>query len=117
MQNKTTEFSFILKPSKYGVGVFAVHDIKTGIHLRLFGEENEKVSIMRKKEAVPKLFRDYCPDRGEFLCAPKDFGCMEIGWYLNHSKNPNAYHKNYNRQNSIRSYRFAYKKRKKHSRK
>ena len=26
---------------------------------------------------------------------PKDFGCMEIGWYLNHSKTPNAYHRNY----------------------
>jgi hypothetical protein len=23
---------------------------------------------------------------------PPDFGCMEIGWYLNHSDTPNAYH-------------------------
>ena len=39
IMNKTSEFSFILKPSKYGVGVFAAHDIKKGTFLRLFGND------------------------------------------------------------------------------
>jgi SET domain-containing protein len=97
MQDKTTEFSFILKPVKHGVGVFAVHDIRTGTYLRLFRDENEpRVAVIRKKEDVHEFFRQYCVDRGDDLNCPKDFGRMEIGWYLNHSKTPNAYHKNYN---------------------
>lgn len=98
MENKTTEFSFILKPAEHGIGVFVAHDIKAGTYLRLFGNKTgtADVSITRKKEDIPEFFRQYCIDRSEILLCPKDFGCMEIGWYLNHSKIPNAYHRNYN---------------------
>lgn len=98
MQNQTTEFSFILKPAKYGVGVFAAHDIKEGSYLRLFGNENKnhRAPVIRDKKDVPKYFESYCIDRGEKLICPKDFGHMEIGWYLNHSKSPNAFHREYN---------------------
>lgn len=95
--NKTNEFSFVLKPTEHGVGVFAVHDIGKGTYLRLFGDEEETgdVSVVRKKEDVPELFREYCVDRGDTMRCPADFGCMELGWFLNHSKAPNAFHKNY----------------------
>lgn len=96
MENKTTEFSFILKPSKHGIGVFAAHDIEKGTYLRLFNEENIETAVLRRKKDIPKLFQEYCPDRGVMLLCPRDFGHMEIGWYMNHSKAPNAYHKNYN---------------------
>ena len=98
MQNQTTEFSFVLKSTKYGVGVFAVHDIKEGSYLRLFGDKNNgcRAFVIRDKKDVLKDFEHYCIDRGEKLACPKDFGCMEIGWYLNHSKSPNAFHRNYN---------------------
>ncbi len=97
MQNQTTEFSFVLKPVKYGVGIYATHDIKEGSYLRLFGDENKdrRASVIRDKKDVPKDFVPYCIDRGEKIACPKDFGCMEIGWYLNHSKSPNAFHRNY----------------------
>lgn len=97
MEDKTTEFSFILKPAEHGIGVFAAHDIKKDTYLRVFGDENvdSDVSIMIKKEDVPKYFQQYCVDRGDSLRCPADFGRMEVGWHLNHSKNPNAYHKNY----------------------
>lgn len=96
-ETKTTEFSFILKPSKHGIGVFAAHDIKEGTYLRFFGVETieTNVSEIREKKDVPKLFQQYCVDRGDKLVCPKDFGHMEVGWYLNHSKTPNTYHKNY----------------------
>lgn len=100
MQNKTTEFSFVLKPSQRGIGVFAVHDIKKDIYLRLFGDKAELTdssSVIRKKIDVPEMFWQYCIDRGDSLLCPKDFGCLEIGWYLNHSLTPNAYRDdNYN---------------------
>lgn len=97
-ETTTTEFSFVLKPSEHGIGVFATHDIKTDTHLRFFGVEtiSTNVSVVRKKEDVPTLFQQYCVDRGDILVCPKDFGHMEVGWYLNHSKTPNAYHHNYN---------------------
>lgn len=95
MQDKTTEFSFILKPSKFGVGVFATHDIKAGAYLRLFdmGHNN---TVLRGEKDIPEIFRGYCIERGEYISCPKDFGHMEIGWYLNHSKEPNAFHIDYN---------------------
>lgn len=37
MQTATDEFSFILKPTEHGVGVFATHAIKRGTHLRPLG--------------------------------------------------------------------------------
>lgn len=95
MKNKTTEFSFILKPSEHGVGVFAAHNIEKDTYLRLFNEERVEVSILRRKEDVPETFKDYCVDKGDMMLCPKDFGCMEVGWYINHSKAPNAYHDNY----------------------
>lgn len=97
MPETTTEFSFILKPAKHGIGVFAAHDINKGTYLRFFGEETEttNVSVIRKKDDVPKYFQQYCVNRGDTLVCPRDFGRMEVGWHLNHSKNPNAHHKNY----------------------
>jgi SET domain-containing protein len=97
VENKTTEFSFILKPAEHGIGVFATHDIKKGTFLRLFGNEgrDRNNSVRRKKKDVPTLFHKYCVDRGEQVACPADFGHMEIGWHLNHSRTPNTYHKNY----------------------
>lgn len=92
-EDKTNEFSFILKPAQHGVGVFAVHDIKAGTYLRLCGGESDiDASIVRKTKDVPKAFIQYCLHRGETQMCPRDFGRMEIGWYLNHSKTPNAHH-------------------------
>ncbi|MBI2097239.1 MAG: SET domain-containing protein [Candidatus Sungbacteria bacterium] len=96
-ETSTNEFSFVLKPSTHGVGVFAVQAIKTGTYLRLFGDEKELRHRTRhlQKSEVPELFRDYCVDRGETMMCPEDFGCMPVGWYLNHSNVPNAIHRDY----------------------
>lgn len=96
-KNITNEFSFILKPSKHGIGVFATHDIEKDTFLRLFGDEKEsehKVRILDKKD-VPEVFQDYCLYRKNELVCPPDFGNMPVGWYLNHSQNPNAIHTDY----------------------
>ena len=97
MENRTNEFSFAIKPTEHGVGVFATHAIKEGAYLRLFGEEDKTsdVSVIRNKKDVPEFFRSYCVDRGDLVRCPKDFGCMEIGWHVNHSSAPNAEHKKY----------------------
>jgi len=92
----------MLKAVEHGIGVFAAHDIKAETYLRFFGEETEVTTeattetVVRKKEDIPEFFRQYCLERGDTLRCPKDFGRMEVGWHLNHSKTPNAYHRNYN---------------------
>lgn len=88
----TNEFSFLLKPSEHGIGVFAAHDIKKDAYLRLFGEQKARTC---NKDDVSEAFRAYCIDRGETLLCPPDFGVMPPGWYLNHSNIPNAYHRDY----------------------
>ncbi|MEK7179327.1 MAG: SET domain-containing protein [Patescibacteria group bacterium] len=95
---KTNEFSFILKSSAHGIGVFATHPIRRGTHLRLFGPRKKEslVGVLRAKNKVPELHHEHCIPRteGKLLC-PNDFGHQHIGWYLNHSKTPNAVHKNF----------------------
>lgn len=90
----TSEFSFVLKPSTHGIGVFAAHRIMAGAHLRLFGDEDNQLvqfsDRLRPKREIPELFQQYPIDRGEFVKGPQDFGCMPIGWYLNHSNDSNA---------------------------
>ncbi len=98
MENETNEFSFMLKPSKHGVGVFATHDIAKGTRLRLWGkqiEDDADRARVFKKEEVLEALRGYCVDRGDKLLCPNDFGFMEIGWYVNHSNSPNVYQEKY----------------------
>ena len=93
----TDEFSFVLKPSAHGIGVFAAHNIKKDTYLRLFGDEKTLGHSTRllPKDKVPEFFHTYCMDKGEDLVAPTDFGAMPVGWYLNHSSQPNATHREY----------------------
>src|SRR3989344_4735016 len=92
MRSFTDEFSFILKPSDHGIGVFAAHDIPKEAYLCMFGDEEAlgARSLARAKQDVPEIFRQYCMDRGNQLICPKNFACMPVGWHLNHSKDPNA---------------------------
>jgi SET domain-containing protein len=87
----------MLKKSKYGIGVFATHSIEKDTPLRLFTDLDfkEDVAMKRNLGSVPKIFEQYCVYRENFMLCPNDFGCMEIGWFVNHSKKPNIYHKNY----------------------
>lgn len=89
MKTKTDHQSFVLKPStKEGIGVFALHDIAEGTHLYLFrGDFQEEV---REMEDVPEELQGFCLNRedGKLLC-PKFFNRMDIGNYVNHSKNAN----------------------------
>lgn len=96
MKETTDEYSFVLKPSAYGIGVFAAHDIKEGTYLRMFGENNP-LRHLNKKD-IPEQFRIFCADRGETMICPPDFGYMPVGWHLNHSSTPNAVHKGWKKK-------------------
>ena len=92
MKNYTDDFSFILKPSTVpnaGVGVFAVHGIRSGTKLVLNKEGGE--SRVLKMDEIPEILQQYTIALGDGIRkAPQAFNHMWIVWYLNHSDTPNA---------------------------
>lgn len=82
-----TEFSFVLGASSIaGVGVFTTHDIPVGACIL-----NAKFNFRTQKISdVPEPFLKYCIfiDHDHCIC-PERFDRMEIGWYINHSHQPN----------------------------
>jgi uncharacterized protein len=96
LRKETSELSFVLRPSPHdGVGVFCTHGIKKGSRLRLFPGPDLRL-IPNEKQAGDPLLEVFCDrygieDRHGDRVA-HDFGCMEIGWYLNHSETPTAHH-------------------------
>ncbi|MBP6869916.1 SET domain-containing protein [Candidatus Babeliales bacterium] len=84
---QTTEFSFLLKTLPNGtISIFATHDISEGTSIF---NEPFALRVMKTKD-VPDAFKDYyLPLNNEECVCPEKFDRMEIGWYLNHSSNPN----------------------------
>ena len=95
-EEKTTGMSFILRPSKIaGVGVFCTHGIKAGTKLQLFPKGNHTKFVSNKEANAPKM-KLFCEHFGVEVeggfYIPADFTQISIGWYLNHSLDPNAKH-------------------------
>lgn len=85
--SKSTEFTFVLKPSPVGgVGVFAAHDIPEETQLFCGNFFPRKM----KTKDIPAEFIKYCIFLNDEECVcPERFDRIEIGWYLNHSHEPN----------------------------
>ena len=86
---------FQLKPSDvHGVGVFATADIKKDAHLPLFEDDDHRFTPHNeiKDSKVPEhILHNYSINyEGEGLSSPRNFNRMSVGWFLNHSENPNA---------------------------
>jgi SET domain-containing protein len=86
---------FVLRPSKIqGVGVFTTVPIAKGEHLRLWQQEDSR--FVSDEEAandpeMAELGERYCVrDAGGWWC-PLDFHRMSIGYYMNHSDEPNVH--------------------------
>jgi hypothetical protein len=95
----TDEFSFILKPSKLsGVGVFCTHAIAKGTRLALFPNLKPRYISNARLERDPRL-RAFCQVYGVAIgggsVVARSFGHMHVGWYLNHSDEPNAHHERF----------------------
>jgi hypothetical protein len=81
------EYSLILQPSALGgIGVFTTHDFPQGSQIFSGTFSPRKLLI----KDIPSAFLKYCIylNDEECLC-PERFDRMEIGWYLNHSDQPN----------------------------
>lgn len=76
---------FMLKPSIIqGVGIFTTMTIGKNVALQLFPQGH----IIVSEVAIP--FQKYCLKIGHRKWSrPPSFRSIDIGWYLNHSDNPN----------------------------
>jgi SET domain-containing protein len=84
-----------LKPSKHGVGVFAIADIPKGTYV-FYGDDApiawidiDKINNLGIDNETKKLYEDFAIIKGNKYGCPKNFNQLTISWYLNHSKNPN----------------------------
>ncbi len=90
-EQEWSEYSAILQPSPIqGLGVFATHEIKAGSRV-LTHWYKERTSIKAKYKDIARPFHKYCMDIDQFTCfRPERCDKMEIGWYINHSFDPNV---------------------------
>ena len=84
-----------MKASSNGVGVFAIREIPEATKL-FVGDVGETVQILiadvnKLEDAeLRRMYYDFCPVINDFFVAPLDFNQMTMGWYLNHSDDPNV---------------------------
>lgn len=89
MRTNTDHQSFLLKPSVInGIGVFTLHDIAEGTYLELFRKDFQEE--LRDEKDIPEELQGFClnHESGKLLC-PRYFNRMDIGNYINHSKDAN----------------------------
>jgi len=82
----------VVKPSKIsGVGVFTMTPIAKGAFIPVFGNDPSIfVSLKGRRKEEIRLIKNYCIACGKKYECPRNWHHMEIGWYLNHSRKPNA---------------------------
>jgi len=92
MRTSTDELSFFLKVSTIpgaGIGVFALHDIASGVWLEVIPRGYQARKF--KAHELPDELRSYCIAKGnDIYTCPRQFNRMEIGWYMNHSPESNV---------------------------
>jgi hypothetical protein len=81
--------------SSNGVGVFAIRDIPKGT--RLFAGDTGETILVSAEEVetiaepeIRRMYIDFCPLIDGFYVAPADFNQITMGWFLNHSAEPNV---------------------------
>jgi uncharacterized protein len=84
-----------LRAGPTGVGVFAIRDIPagtvlfvgdTGATTRVPVEDVERI----EDGEIRQMYFDFCPVVDGAFVAPRDFNQLTMGWYLNHSDDPNV---------------------------
>lgn len=84
-----------LQRSADGIGVFAIRDIPAGTAL-FAGDSGATVRVpVRQVEQIEddeirRMYVDFCPIVEGAYVAPQNFNAITMGWYLNHSDDPNV---------------------------
>jgi SET domain-containing protein len=85
----------LLRPSPiHGIGVFTTAPIARGERLDLWDGDDWRLvdDAEAEADAAVRALRDiYCVRVGGGYMCPLAFNRMSIGWYMNHSDDPNAW--------------------------
>lgn len=73
----------------HGVGVFAVSEIPQGRTVQLWSDEELRLIPKDCTGLLRKMVLTYGVETADGFLCPKDFNRVEIGWYINHSDDPN----------------------------
>ena len=84
-----------LKVSRiHGIGVFAICPIADGINLfpgdASYLHEVERPVSEMLEPSLKKLYDDFCVIQHGKMYGPTNFNNITVGWYFNHSDNPNV---------------------------
>jgi SET domain-containing protein len=78
-----------------GIGVFSTSHIKEGQNLKTLFNENDVRWLteeeFEKLKVSEELKHNFAIHYEDGYSLPADFNHISVGWYLNHSDNPNLY--------------------------
>jgi len=77
---------FLAPSAIHGVGVFTDSRIPKGARPDLWHPDD--LVFVPKKEARGASYALYCVETKDGYWCPRDFRCMSLGWYMNHSDAP-----------------------------
>lgn len=91
-----TFWKYRLAPSKIaGVGVFSTIPIIKGEEIDIFEDDFSDTMFFSNKKSKNKLYTDFCDWFGvqtkNGFYTPLNPHHIHIGWFVNHSVNPNCY--------------------------
>ena len=87
-------YARIARSRIHGVGVRAIRDIPAGT--AVFGGEDERVvwvsrgAVRRLPRPLRQLYEDFAMLWGDRYGVPRTMNMLSVGWYLNHSDQPNV---------------------------
>ena len=77
---------FLAPSAIHGVGVFTDAPISKGARPELWHPDD--LVFVPRQEAHGASYSIYCVETKDGYWCPRDFRCMSLGWYMNHSDAP-----------------------------
>jgi SET domain-containing protein len=77
---------FLAPSAIHGVGVFTDASIVKGVRPDLWHPDD--LLFVPRQEAHGASYAIYCVETKDGYWCPRDFRCMSLGWYMNHSDTP-----------------------------
>lgn len=83
-------YTRIMPSPIHGIGVFAIRDIPKGTYI--FAGDSSKLVWVDKHDLdgldaeSRKLYDDFCVIKGDKYLCPDNFNNLNVGWYLNESR-------------------------------
>jgi uncharacterized protein len=85
-EERPTNMIFLAPSGIHGVGVFTDAPIPKGARPDLWHPDD--LAFVPRWQAVGSQYGRFCVETAHGYWCPRDFRCMSLGWYMNHSDAP-----------------------------